>query len=215
MNGEVKIKYFKLVDLEDQKLCLEIKNKTGLIINSISDFVNTDINYEVAIPILVTSLGKPFTNNILEMIIRSLTTKKAKGIANKGLLELFHRIIPSTKRDENLKWLIGNAFTVIIDKDDYEHIYEIITNKKNTKFCDSFIKAISNLKINQERTAKLFINIISEKIADNNVNNVLIIINVLRGLKKIGAFVPKNILNSYKEYPEKRVQAAYAALISR
>src|ERR1700761_7588061 len=95
-----------------EKPMVEDIRNAGIKISSIYDLVNTSNKYHEAIPVLIKYIRERIISEpiVKSGIIRALTVKEAKGLANKVLLDEYYKI-SSTKNflDDDLKWTIGNA----------------------------------------------------------------------------------------------------------
>jgi len=129
-------------DEECLNLVLDLK-QIGIKVKSPWDLVNTSIDYKEAIPVLIKHLPKPYHIKNKEGIIRALTVKEAKGIANKAIIKEYHK---APKDDSYYRWLFGNAMTQIITKDDVDDVIAIITNTSNGDSRSGFIEALGKIK---------------------------------------------------------------------
>jgi hypothetical protein len=173
--------YWKLLDKEDKEICDFIYKDSGLKVRSINDFVNKkNYNYEKAIPSISKCLLKDYQINCIDMLLRALIHKKAKGIANDFIFEF---VATKIIRDED--YLLGAAGYVvqfIVVNDDYEKLFKILKNAKKYSNYNDFIKAICKNKTKIERTQKLFMQILKKKgLEKNSVSEK----NILKFLSKM------------------------------
>ena len=119
--------------------------ESGILIDSINDFIHTKESYPEAIPILIEFLSHTVDQIWWkEAIVRSLSTKEAKGIVNKPLLEEYVR---TDKQKYSLYcWAIGNAFDIIIQPEDVDSILDIVKNKDNGSSRQMFVMASAKIK---------------------------------------------------------------------
>lgn len=96
--------------LEEAPIITELA-ELGFSVRSVWDFVNTNQDYTAAIPTLLTHFALPYHTRIHEGIIRALTTKEARGLAETALLEAL-----LVETDENIRWVLANALTVVASK---------------------------------------------------------------------------------------------------
>lgn len=115
----------------------------GIRIKSVSDFVNTADKYPEAIPVLTKHLKKPYHPNIKEGIVRALAVKEAKGIANKAIMDEYHK---APKKREGFKWVFGNTMSVIVTRDDLDELLKIVLDEGNGDSRTGFIEALAKLK---------------------------------------------------------------------
>lgn len=85
--------------------------KAGLEVGSVWDLVNSNKSYPAAIPILLDHLRRPYHKDIRNGIIRALTVKGAKGIVGSIILDELNG-----ETDEENRWVLANALTVVADR---------------------------------------------------------------------------------------------------
>lgn len=112
------------------------------------DMVNSKEIYPEAIDILIEHLHKPYHEKNKEGIIRALTVKEAKGRANSSLINEYNNI---SKANHHLRWIIGNAFTVIITPGDFESVSSIVEDKSNGISRYRFVEALGKIKTNESK----------------------------------------------------------------
>ena len=133
-------------DAEERPLIQDL-GQVGLKIKSVWDLVNSSQAYAQAIPVLLKHLKQPYHPKIKEGIIRALTVKEAVGVAAPPLVEAFRNITdPDTFVGQNLKWVIGNALSVVADEDVFESIVELVRDKRHGKARAMLPLALSNMK---------------------------------------------------------------------
>ncbi len=115
----------------------------GIRIKSVWDFVNTADKYPEAIPVLVKHLTRPYHQRTRAGIVRALTVKEAKGIANKAILAEYRK---APKDDFHFAWLFGNAMSVIVTKDDLDELIEIVKDEGNGESRTGFIEALAKIR---------------------------------------------------------------------
>lgn len=127
--------------------------EAGIRIKSVWDFVNTADKYPEAIPILIKHLSRPYHHRTKEGIVRALAVKEAKGIANKAVMEEYHRLPkenPEIDPDEHwifhYRWAFGNTMSVIVTKDDLDDLIEIVLDESNGESRTGFIEALAKIK---------------------------------------------------------------------
>jgi hypothetical protein len=154
--------YWKLLDKENKEICDFIYKDCGLKVRSIDDFTNKkNYNYEKAIPSICKCLLKNYQSNCNDMLLRALIHKNAKGVANDYIFEYVATKI--TSDDDYLLFTPGYVISFIVVDADYEKLFKILSNAKQYKNYNYFIKAISKNKANKIRTQKLFTKILKSK----------------------------------------------------
>lgn len=114
----------------------------GIMVESVYDLVNTSVSYPDAIPILLEALSSGIEHaGTEEGVIRALTVREAKGKAAPVLIREFYRTA-----NPILRWVIGNAMTVVATEEDFDEIVRIIEDKENGDARQMFIFALGNFK---------------------------------------------------------------------
>ncbi len=120
-----------------------INNSTTLHIESIFELVNSPTYNSSTIPVLVKLIEEGVDDDlILEGVVRSLTNPKAKGIANRPLLDLFDRTSPESS---SLRWAIGNALKQIVQESDRDRVMAIVRNRRNGYARQEFVGALGKV----------------------------------------------------------------------
>lgn len=95
--------------------------KVGFEVGSVWDLVNTNKSYPAAIPILLNHLRRPYHERIRNGIIRALTVKEAKGVSSEDILDELQR-----ETNEENRWALANAMTVVADRADRQAIQALL-----------------------------------------------------------------------------------------
>lgn len=95
--------------------------KAGFEVTSVWDLVNTNKSYPAAIPILLDHLHRPYHKDIRNGIIRALTIKEAKGLVGSIILGELHG-----ETEEENRWVLANALTVVADQANREAIQALL-----------------------------------------------------------------------------------------
>jgi len=167
--------------------------KTGIKISSVYDFVNTADSYPEAIPILVNYIKEQKISEpiIKEGVIRALTVKEAKGIANTALLEEYNKIPKGEDfHDHQQRWLIGNVINKIINENDVDAVLRIVSDKTNGHSRQMFIRALGKIK-RSEKVENVLIELLSDEEA---ILDSLFALSKLKSGKAVSKI--KNLLNS-------------------
>lgn len=114
----------------NQLVCEFIHQKTGRVLKSIWDLVNTGESYPNLIPALIEALEFKLNDDgdTVESIVRALTVKEARGQAVPTLIRIF-----KSELGEVRKWSVGNALSVVATKEYLGEILELWKNKKYGK----------------------------------------------------------------------------------
>lgn len=173
---------------KEELLLKEKLLEAGLRINNINDFIHTKESYPEAIPVLIEFLSHTVDQIWWkEAIVRSLTTKEAKGVANKPLLEAYART--DKQKYSSFCWAIGNAFEIIIQPEDVDPILEIVKDKDNGTSRQMFVMALAKIKSRKEDIENVLIPLIDD---DDITGHVLYTLGKLKSEKareKIVAFL--------------------------
>lgn len=95
--------------------------KVGIEVSSVWDLVNTDKSYPAAIPTLLDHLHRPYHMRIRNGIIRALTTREARGVAGRDILDELRREVGGENR-----WALANALTVVAGHEDSQAIQALL-----------------------------------------------------------------------------------------
>lgn len=178
-----------MIVIDDNKICEELA-KIGINVAGVYDLVNSKASYPEAIPVLVNLLQYDFSNEkAQEGIVRALTVKEAIGIANKSLLRLYE----VTPKAQNLfRWTIGNAFTVVMTREDVPDVLRIVRSKGNGMSRQMFVLALG--KFNNPEIERTLI----ELLDDDEV--VIQAISALRKVKSVEAIpIMERLANSPRQ----------------
>lgn len=145
--------------------------EVGIEVDSVYDLVNTSMSYAEAIQPLIGHLKDIQDVNIKDGIIRALTVKEAKGIANNPLFDEYDRTTEIL--NSRIRWVIGNAFTVIIRPEDVDRILEIVNNKENGKSRQMFVEALGKIKTRKTDIENVLIGLLDDDDASAHAINTL------------------------------------------
>jgi HEAT repeat protein len=98
---------------EDGKIVAVLKKQAGLSVDSVFDLVNSKRSYPKAIPILLGFLPNVRDDWIRQGIVRALTVREARGKVDVALVTEFKNIPADDAKRQSLKWVIGNALSVV------------------------------------------------------------------------------------------------------
>jgi hypothetical protein len=93
----------------DQRGILAEFLAAGVRVKDVGDLVNTSAPYRELYPILVRHLDLPHDRSIRECIIRSLTMKDARDIAEAALMRHFQ-----SESDPHLRWVLASALKTVM-----------------------------------------------------------------------------------------------------
>ena len=145
--------------------------EVGIEVDSVYDLVNTSMSYPEAIHPLIEHLKNIQDVNIKEGIIRALTVKEAKGIANNPLFEEYNKT--NEIANSGIRWVIGNAFTVIIGAEDVDRILKIVSNKDNGMSRQMFVMALSKIKSRKQDIENVLIDLLDDDLVCSHAINTL------------------------------------------
>jgi hypothetical protein len=113
----------------------------GFEVGSVWDLVNTNKSYPTAIPILLDHLRRPYHERIRNGIIRALTVKEAKGIVGDIILDELHR-----ETDEENRWALANALTVVADHANRQVIQTLLDDPAYEDVCERLTEALKQAR---------------------------------------------------------------------
>ncbi|WOD42143.1 HEAT repeat domain-containing protein [Hwangdonia lutea] len=184
---------------EDEFVTMELR-KAGFKVSSLFDLVNfkqTDFGY---INLLLNLLdSEKITDSIMkDGMVRAITVRKAKGIAENQLLK-FYGNLKTEQEKETIGWSIGNWFDHLYSDSYFEPIKEISSNKNNGISRQMFVKALGKTKEHKPIAEKLLF----ELTFDNEV--VLHAISALGKLKSTNSIERLTELTNNKNKTIKKV----------
>jgi hypothetical protein len=112
----------------------------GVQVNSVWDLVNTSQGYRNAVPVLLLHLEQSYPAKIREGIFRALAVPEAKGTAARVLLRVF-----ANERDPTMKWIIGNALSVVAEATDLSTLSELVRDRSHGNARQPLLLAISRI----------------------------------------------------------------------
>lgn len=125
---------------ESEASLLRRLSEIGVNVDGIWDLVNAKYSYPLAIPVLVEFLeDRDLDEWTLEGVVRSLTVREAKGVANAALFRLFHR---TPKENVLFLWAIGNTLGALTVKDDLATILNIVNDQSYGVSRQMFVYAL-------------------------------------------------------------------------
>ncbi|MEW6505941.1 MAG: hypothetical protein AB1457_18470 [Chloroflexota bacterium] len=149
---------------EDAFVCGEL-SKAGLRVNSVYDLVNTKRKLgESVIETLVRILPVVIHPSVKEGVVRALTTREARNQVEDVLLKEFLAIQSDDNGKQNLKWVIGNALSVVAGKDHCRQLLDIARDAGHGKSREMIVLGLGRMKGCHEANSVLI-----ELLKDKNV----------------------------------------------
>jgi hypothetical protein len=100
----------RIAGREAEKQVLEDLRGVGVNVETVWDLVNSRDSYPQAVPVLARHLAHPYPIKNRESLVRALTVKESKGVADESLIAMLASLAPAKTYEENqLVWLIGHA----------------------------------------------------------------------------------------------------------
>jgi hypothetical protein len=90
---------------------------------------NPVFDWRASVPVLLDVLPKVTRPVVKEAIVRSLSTKYARPLAARALLDEFRRT--SNAEQPSLKWAIGNALSVVTTKEHVDELLELALDPRH------------------------------------------------------------------------------------
>ncbi|WP_053990023.1 HEAT repeat domain-containing protein [Mangrovimonas sp. TPBH4] len=142
---------------ENEFVVMELRN-AGFKVSNLFDLINfkqTDFEY---INLLLDLLdSKKVTDPIIkDGIIRAVTVKKAKGIAEEKLLD-YYQSLKTEKEKELIGWSVGNWFEYLYTDSYFDQIKKISADKNNGMSRQMFVLALGKTKKHKEQSEKLLL----------------------------------------------------------
>jgi HEAT repeat protein len=148
---------------ENEFITMELRN-AGFKVSDLFDLINfkqTDFGYVNLLLNLLDS--EKVTDPIIkDGIIRALTVKKAKGIAEIKLLE-FYNSLKTEREKESIGWSIGNWFEHLYSDLYFDQIKKISEDKNNGMSRQMFVMALGKTKKHKSIAEKLLLELTFDK----------------------------------------------------
>jgi hypothetical protein len=126
--------------LRDARPILLDLASAGFHVDTVADLFNRKMNYERAIPILLSWLPRISDPAVKEDVIRALTVRWAKGVAALPLVQEFRRA-----SSEAMRWAIANALSVVADDTVFDDIVQLVRDIRNGKSREMLTLALGNM----------------------------------------------------------------------
>ena len=142
---------------ENEFIVMELRN-AGFKVSDLFDLINfkqTDFGY---INLLLDLLdSEKVTDPIIkDGIIRAVTVRKAKSIAEEKLLE-YYQSLKTKKEKELIGWSVGNWFEYLYSDSYFDQIKKISADKNNGMSRQMFVLALGKTKKHKSESEKLLL----------------------------------------------------------
>ena len=142
---------------ENEFIVMELRN-AGFKVSDLFDLINfkqADFRYVNLLLDLLES--EKVTDPIIkDGIIRAVTVRKAKGIAEEKLLE-YYQSLKTDKEKELIGWSVGNWFEYLYSDSYFDQIKKISTDKNNGMSRQMFVLALGKTKKYKSESEKLLL----------------------------------------------------------
>jgi hypothetical protein len=116
----------------------------GFQVATIADLFNQKMNYEMAIPILLSWLPRIDNPDVKQEIIRALSVPWAKPTASPFLLHEFRET--TDRSSTGMRWTIANALSVVADDSVIEEVVQLAKDHKYGKAREMLVLALGNMR---------------------------------------------------------------------
>jgi hypothetical protein len=128
-----------LLGEEEKPLITDLKG-VGIVVETVWDLVNTNASYRAAIPTLTRHLALPYSLRIKEGIARALTIPYGGSSALNTAIEEFEK--QNENSEISLKWVLGNAISVLATQGDADRLILIAMNRSHGKARAPIVSAL-------------------------------------------------------------------------
>lgn len=118
--------------------------RLGFKVDLISDLHNSRLNYQAAIPLLMSWLPRVADRRVKEEIIRALSVRWAKPQAAPLLLEEFRNVEDDPQGP--LRWAIGNALEVVADESFADDLIDLVRDATYGRSRQMIVLALGRMK---------------------------------------------------------------------
>lgn len=137
----------QLLRMEQRPLLEELKS-VGVDVESVWKLVNRPNDYNQALPILIKHLRIKYSDTTTSGLVRAISISAAKKYEPAALLiDLFKSYQDQTTT--GVKWVIGNALTILATKKDLPLLIEIVSDSAHGLSRRQLIKTIYRLGKNR------------------------------------------------------------------
>ena len=148
---------------ENEFIVMKLRS-AGFKVSDLFDLINfkqTDFGY---INLLLDLLDSDKVSDpiIKDGIIRALTVRKAKGVAEEKLLE-YYKSLKTEKEKELIGWSVGNWFEHLYSDSYFDQIKKISTDKNNGMSRQMFVLALGKTKKHKIESEKLLLELTFDK----------------------------------------------------
>ncbi len=119
----------------EQRDLLRDLAREGYSLDTVWDLVNSSAPYPKAVPILLKHVSRPYSVGVKEGIARALTTELAAGEQSCNILINEYKKLNDDGLN-SLKWVIGNAISIVAVRECAPEIIELLRNKANGRARD-------------------------------------------------------------------------------
>ena len=145
-------------------------------------------------------------NRTKEGLVRALTVKDARGIAENALLDEFEKIpTDAAPNQQLLKWAIGNALSVVATEKTFERVAGLLRDRQHGKSREMLAIALANMK--SPRVVDTLIELLND---DEVAGHALMALGKLNAQKARPFIEP--FLNHAKTWVRKEASKALAKL---
>ena len=129
----------KLLFNEIASLVTEL-SEIGVKVQSIWDLTNFNIEYQIALPLLVKHLAFDYHPHTKEGIIKALSILSARGVASAAILDVF-----KTTNNSKLKRAACDGLILVATRQEFEEIFALLANNSYESYWCSLFKTIDRL----------------------------------------------------------------------
>jgi len=132
--------------LADEEGLLKELLDVGIEVECVFDLVNTRASYPTAIPVLLKHLQQEHHQKIREGIIRALTVREARGIAEDILISEFKKAPDRDYVEQLHKWLLANALAEVASEKYKDAILELLGDEEHGRARMMLPRALARFK---------------------------------------------------------------------
>jgi len=156
---------------EQRELLTELGN-IGIHVNSVWDLVNTEKDYQDAVPILVRHLRLPYSTTVKEGIVRALTVDYAGSEALRELIKEFQ--LQNDDSETSLKWVLGNAIAAVAKPSHANTLISLATDPSHGKARDMIISALPRVVSDKVQLDAVLRRLMSDEDVRESVHRTLL-----------------------------------------
>lgn len=159
--------------------------EAGFDVKWVSDLYHQNNSYKKAVPVLLKWLPRIDNLDVKEDIVRALSVPWAKPIAASALIAEFIKLKNESNMD--LKWVIGNALSIVADDSVFTEIVDLVSDRQHGKSREMLAVSLGNMK--DPRAQDVLIGLLDDEVVAGHAIMALGKLKSIKAYPKIEGFL--------------------------